>query len=124
MEFIDGVTSKIINFSLDIALENHKAISSNIANSNVEGYQKIKLNFSEALEEVKKFDLTELSRLDGDSITTAIGSYTPSYEFTGDKVKLDSELINLNKNMIYYESLLRAKKGLGSILSSAISGSK
>jgi flagellar basal body rod protein FlgB len=102
MSFLNSPVIASITRELDVCALRHEAYSANIANANVQGYERV---------EVKKLAVTDT----GSKATTPAQMVA-----THDSVKLDQELARLSKNALRYETLLTAYQQTAGILSLAI----
>ncbi|MES1190170.1 MAG: hypothetical protein ABUS47_03710 [Steroidobacter sp.] len=101
MGLLNSLTVAGISRELDVCALRHEAYSANIANANVQGYER--------LEVVKS------------SATDAVGAGAAGKVIsTHESVRLDQELAKLSKNALRYETLLTAYQQTAGILDLAI----
>ena len=124
----ESITTASLSLALDTAALQHRAIAYNIANAGVEGFQPLRLQFSEhlanarnELEQGRK--LTEKTLADLAEPMSELGfSETSGSPF--DRVQLDSEVAKMAQNAVQYQALLRGLSRHLSILSTAVSDGK
>jgi len=100
MSLLNSQAIESIKRELDVCALRHEAYSANVANANVQGYERL---------EVRKFPAS--------SATTTSPAHLIA---THDSVKLDQELAKLSKNALRYETLLTAYQQTAGILNIAI----
>lgn len=107
---------------LDAAQVRHQAITSNIANVDTPGYQRIDLkdDFQAELNRmVATGDVQGMRRLQPE---TAVADPNSSKSGINGKVQLDKELMELNSNALQYETLTQFVSGSLRHLRMAITG--
>ena len=124
MSFLESVTGEIVSKALDFSLYKHGIIANNIANANVKGYAPKRVDFTGAMAQLK--DAVESNNDD-----TQLRSLIPNVsalEWTIDdaalKVSIDKEMVELTKNTLHYQALLRARSELGEIRKMSITGGR
>ena len=90
---------------LDVADLKHQAISSNLANIETPGYRRIDIdaNFETKLKQATKSN--NIDSIGDLKVSLAIDQSVKSVDPDGNNVKLDSELLAMNKNAMTYEFL-------------------
>ncbi|HSW06357.1 flagellar basal body rod protein FlgB [Aquabacterium sp.] len=118
MQIIDPATLDLVSRALSAATMRHGVHASNIANTNVEGFQPARVRFEEQLSHVREslvrgepLKLSDLHAVEASLDTTP----------TASKIELDSEVAAMSANGLHYQALLKAlDKQLG-LMSLAIS---
>ena len=106
---------------LDAAWAKNEVISGNIANIDTPGYKRRVVEFGNLLEEASsnlKSDKTNM----GPGIKVTIDESTDSLRTDGNNVNIDTEMIEMAKNSIYYNLLSQKLTGEIEKLESAIKG--
>jgi flagellar basal-body rod protein FlgB len=110
-----------ISRGLDAAWTKNEVISSNIANIDTPGYKRRVVEFGNLLEEAKSNELSKNgSSTPGVKIT--IDESTDSLRSDGNNVNIDTEMVELAKNSIYYNLLSQKLTGEIQKIESAIKG--
>ncbi|MCC5834376.1 MAG: flagellar basal body rod protein FlgB [Opitutales bacterium] len=107
---------------LDAAQVRHQAITSNIANVDTPGYQRVDLrdDFQAELNRlVANGDTNAIRRLEAE---TAVTDPNSSKSGINGKVQLDKELMEMNRNALQYETLTQFVSGSLRHLRMAITG--
>ena len=104
---------QLLKLGLDAATLRQAAISNNIANLNTEGYHPLKVSFEEQLKGFASSKQSDLS-----SIKPAL-----QVDERG-MVVLDEQMIMLNQNYVYHQSLLKALNGKLELFGTAINDSR
>jgi flagellar basal-body rod protein FlgB len=96
-------TLDLLTKSIDVAALRHSVHASNVANANVDGYQRLEVLFapeSLSAQEIKQMtatDLQEASRTDAEIVASTDG-----------QVRLDEEMAQMAQNALRYQALLGA----------------
>lgn len=122
---ISSVTQTLVNKALDLSSAQQRIIANNIANSGSVGYSPIRLSFDSVMSEVRTMiesqsDASQLEQAIQKIDTTDL----PTVQDLSTKVMLDKEMVLMSENVIRFQSLITAKKGLGGLMKSAINGGK
>lgn len=107
----------LLGKALDAAEQNHRVISQNIANLNTPGYKTQRLSFSDYLRTLRDDESTANPR--------AISTYTPqglAERVDGNNVDMESELSQLKKNALAYQSYTEIMASKLATMRRAISG--
>lgn len=126
MNWLDGVSTTILQKSMDAAWTKTKAVSDNIAHYETPGYKAKKMDFESQLQEIinsRKIDTRA-------EFVNEVKSLTPmltidkslSLNADGNNVDIDSENIELARVQFQYETLNRQLSDHFARLRSAISG--
>ena len=122
---IEAVTKMSLGLALDAAALQYKAIASNIANAQVDGYSRMQVDFSSQLEnarqEISANGTTSLSTLE--NIEPRL-LFQPSFLGGFQKIRIDMEMADLAQNSIHYQALIKGLNRHFSILNSAINEGK
>jgi flagellar basal-body rod protein FlgB len=104
--------------SIDIAALRHSVHASNVANANVDGYQRLEVQFAPELlsaQEMRQMtaaDLQAASRTDPEIAVSTDG-----------QVRLDEEMAQMSQNALRYQALLGAfERTLGTLRTAARDG--
>lgn len=120
MEF-NAITNAIIKAALDTSLVRHATISGNIANANTQGFVPMRVSFENQLATEKS---ALINRQVGPAELERLRTFQPRVEpgdgNVGGKVLLDMEMVNLSKNTLHYQALLKAMGKYTSIVNMAI----
>jgi flagellar basal-body rod protein FlgB len=110
---LNSATSELVLRALDAGVMRHAVHAANIANASVEGYQPLRLEFSEQLAAARS---ALLSRDDA-AAKRAVSLLEPQVapEGAGRPVQLDREVALMMENSVRYQALLGAL-GKGSSL--------
>lgn len=122
---ISSVTQTLVNKALDLSSAEQRIIANNIANSGSVGYSPIRLSFDSVMSEVRTMiesqsDASQLEQAIQKIDTTDL----PTVQDLSTKVMLDKEMVLMSENVIRFQALITAKKGLGGLMKSAINGGK
>ncbi|OGI02702.1 MAG: flagellar basal-body rod protein FlgB [Candidatus Melainabacteria bacterium GWF2_37_15] len=127
MDLLNKREMQITSLALDGLSERHKAITSNIANSNTPGYMKVDVAFEGQLNKILE---SEEAKEQNKEIKNPIGyssfkpsliiSNDPAQSANGNNVNVEMEMAELAKNGMKYNALaaLQAKafKGLSDVI--------
>jgi flagellar basal-body rod protein FlgB len=110
---LNSATSELVLRALDAGVMRHAVHAANIANASVEGYQPLRLEFSEQLAAAR----TALLSRDDAAAKRAVSLLEPQVapEGAGRPVQLDREVALMMENSVRYQALLGAL-GKGSSL--------
>lgn len=120
---ISGPVSLLVRTALDASALKHEAISNNIANINTPGFKSLKVSFEDQLQSLvssEQYKKDDLLRNKMQSVDPYI--YETSLEQQPNQ--LDVEMIDMAKNTIHYQTLLKASRGYGAIVKMAIKEGK
>lgn len=128
IDSLGGVTSDLISLALDASSLRHEIIANNVANVSTPGYAAKHYAFEEVMNQFKieTTGLVDMNRLERDLpiIQEQLASTDAIQARTDPTVKLDFEMVDTAKNVLFYKSLLEASSKRGAILKLAISGGK
>ena len=118
---LNPVTNAIVRMALDASVVRHSAISTNIANANTQGFTPLRVSFEDQLSTEKT---ALLERREGATELARLNSMQPRVEL-GDtsisgKVLIDREMVELSKNTLHYQALIKAMGKNTAILNMAI----
>jgi len=126
MDGIDSITGKAVLLALEAASMRQQVISANIANANVAGYVPLRVNFEGQLDEARRI-LQQQGALDRFSPLEGVRPHVePVSAGAGQpaKVQLDQEMVDLARNALHYQALLKGLSRQMGILTAAISEGK
>lgn len=120
-----GITGSIVEYALDGLSLRHTAIAANIANANSAGYRPLRVSFE-----------NQISALLGQSHTETSASMAPTH-FPAPLVSteppvadalrrnaLENEIVQLNRNVLQYQALIKGLDKYTSTISTAINEGK
>lgn len=120
---LSGPVSDLVLYALNASTMRHNAIANNIANINTPGYRPLTVSFED------KFNQhLAISKLSDDvGLKRALSFSQP--EFVEMKIptgtnQLDIEMVDMAKNTLRYETLIKGLKGYGAITKLAIKEGK
>ena len=123
-------TKGLMKRDLQLIAQKHKAVSSNIANASTPGYKAVKVEFDAQLK--KAVSKNNLRMVETNAKHMASGQSvahvkpditidrTSKGRVDGNTVDLDTEMGNLTKNQIMWNSVLTMKKQYGAIMKRAL----
>jgi len=116
---ISGQVTALVRAALDASSLRHEAIATNIANINTPGFKSLKVSFEDQLQ-----GLVSSGQYKNDEILKNRMKNTKPYIFetTNEQQtnQLDVEMVDMAKNTIHYQTLLKGLRGYGSIVKMAI----
>lgn len=117
-------TIQLLTKAVEGSQTRHKVISSNIANADTLGYKALDVNFQKELK--KAFGRTgEINTNQIQKIEWSKFELTPSQDTEpradGNTVDLGDQLVEMNKNMVIHNTLIRALSAKIEILKTAVS---
>ncbi len=120
---ISGPVNNLVALALNAATMRHDAISNNIANINTPGYKPLRVSFEEQL----KLSLTPSLMRDDVVVKKTLASLRPEIfevESVNQINQLDLEMVEMAKNTLRYETLLKGLSSYGAITKMAIKEGK
>jgi flagellar basal-body rod protein FlgB len=108
IDMISSVGYDLLKVALNATTLRHQAISSNIANSNVKGYQPLRVSFEDQLQGVASKNVTPRIEFDPNTLN----------------VSVDQEMVHMTQNFIHHQALLKALSGKVELMSLAINDGK
>ena len=125
IEGLSGISGEITKLALDVALERHKLIASNIANHKTVGYTQKTLKFEEyfanSLQD-NKFNSENITKEQIATIRKSVLGSNASLISSNNAVDLQQEMVNLAKNTTHYQALLEGLAKKGSMTKMVIKG--
>lgn len=116
---LSGVVGAAVEYALDGLSARHAAIAANIANANTEGYRPQRVSFEELLAEAANGSAAGVANLP----PARVVSDAPA-QGQGAQVALDNELVQLNRNVLQYQALIRGLEKYNATISTAINEGK
>jgi flagellar basal-body rod protein FlgB len=120
---LSGPVSQLVVTALNASVMRHEAIANNIANINTPGYKAQQVSFEDQLQRLMSSDMLK----DDASLKSQLKNVQPFlYEVDaqssvdGQSNRLDLEMVNMAKNTINYQALLKGLRGYGSIVKMAV----
>lgn len=115
---ISGVIGAVVEYALDGLSARHTAIAANIANANTPGYRPQRVSFEDQL-------------ASAGASATSVAGLPPAQTFSeapvasgGARAMLDRELVELNRNVLQYQALIRGLEKYNATISAAINEGK
>jgi flagellar basal-body rod protein FlgB len=122
-EGIEAITTAALGLALDAAALRHQAIAANIANHATEGYVPMKLDFEAQLASARR----NLSgNIDAFALSSVKLELQPVLDANGvpARVQLDTEVADMARNAVQFQTLVRGLNRHFSVLSMAASEGK
>lgn len=107
---------------LDASVLRHTAIASNIANVETPGYKRVDLDPKFESQLVRLLQSGSPQGLDGVQPSLMVDSKSPSVRPDGNNVKIDSEMLSMNRNAMEFEFLAQYMNRSFKRVKTAISG--
>ena len=120
---ISGPVSGLVRKALDASSMKHEVLSNNIANINTPGYKALKVSFEDQLMRLANADLYK----NDDALRNELKNISPYVQQTDLEISatdIDVQMVDMAKNTIHYQTLLKGLKGYGSITKMAIKEGK
>lgn len=120
---ISSVTSDLLSKAMDVCAETHKVIANNIANVDSQQFRPSQVDFKAIFEEARH------SVVDNDTATLSAQvkainpNMLPVQEREDQTIGLDQSMVHLTENTLRFHALADMRKGLGSLMKIAITGS-
>jgi flagellar basal-body rod protein FlgB len=108
---------QMLKVALDGASLRQQVIANNIANSNTENYQALQVTFED--------ELRQAMSTSGDLSASDIAQVTPHVEADPNSyggVSIDQQMVQMSKNFIHYQALLKALNGRIELTNLALTG--
>lgn len=118
---LTGITGTVVEYALDGLALRHTAIAANIANANTPGYRPLQVSFEGQLASVA----AQINNGGGGDVPLSslpapqVATMPPIAQGQGRQV-LEGEIINLNRNVMQYQALIRGLDKYTAMLSTAI----
>lgn len=119
-----GVTGAAIEYALDGLSLRHTAIATNIANANTPGYRPQRVSFENQLASVMSQASAATSSADIGHLPTPRITSDPAFSSSNSRGLIDHEIVQLNRNVLQYQALIRGLEKYTSTISSAINEGK
>lgn len=120
---ISSVTSDLLAKAMDVCAETHKVIANNIANTDSQHFRASHVDFETifagARQSVVDSNTTTLS----EQVRAIDTNVLPVLENEGQTIGLDQSMVQLTENTLRFHALTDMRKGLGSLMKIAITGS-
>lgn len=116
---ISGQVSALVKAALDASSLRHEAIATNIANINTPGFKSLKVSFEDQLQGL----VSSGQYKNDETLKNRMKNIKPYiFETTNEQQtnQLDVEMVDMAKNTIHYQTLLKGLRGYGSIVKMAI----
>ena len=120
---ISSITGDLLAKAMDVCTSTHKVIANNIANINSDHFRASEVDFGAI------FDATKTAVLDDDKAGISAALHTidsnalPVRQSEGEPLSLDQSMVQLTENTLRYHALADMRKGMGSLMKIAITGS-
>jgi len=116
---ITGPVTTLVRTALDASSLRHEAISNNIANVNTPGFKSQKVSFEDQLQAMVGSGQYKNDHLLKEKMES-INPYIYESDNEQQSNQLDVEMVDMAKNTIHYQTLLKGLRGYGSIVKMAI----
>lgn len=117
-----GATGAVIEYALDGLSLRHSAIAANIANSGSAGYRPIKVSFEEQL--ARHLSQSGAGGFTAENIPAPTVRSLAAIPAEARRGALETQVVELNGNVLQYQSLVRGLDKYLSVLSNAINEGK
>lgn len=116
-----NVTKALLKVALDASVMRHQAIANNLANLHSVGYAPLRVNFEEQLGGLRSA-LASGELASAAQVQALRPHVVPDENLASGLTTstIDTELLKLQQNTVYYQSLLRALQKRGAITSLAV----
>lgn len=114
-----GPVASLVSGALDASSLRHEAISTNVANINTPGFKSLKVSFEDQLQGILGGDQYKNDALLKQTLS-GVSPYIFESSIEQQTNQLDVEMVNMAKNTIHYQTLLKGLRGYGSITRMAI----
>lgn len=111
---LSGVTGAMVEYALDGLSLRHTAIASNIANANTLGYRPRRVSFEDQLANVAMSSPASVEQLPPARVLSDPATGVSS------RAVLDNEVVQLNRNVLQYQALIRGLEKYNSTIKTAI----
>lgn len=116
---LSGVVGAVVEYALNGLSARHTAIAANIANANTEGYRRQQVSFEELLVSASSGSAKGVESLPPPRVFTEA-----PLEGQSARATLDNELVQLNRNVLQYQALIRGLEKYNATISTAINEGK
>ncbi|MCW8932933.1 MAG: flagellar basal body rod protein FlgB [Gammaproteobacteria bacterium] len=120
---LSGPVSSLVELALNASAMRHDVIANNIANVNTPGYKPLQVNFEEQINQMMSAEMIH----NDDNLENLISTVTPELieqDYASGTNQLDIEMVNMAKNTLHYQTLLKGLSSYGSITKMAIKEGK
>lgn len=120
-EGIDAVTTRALTLALDAAVLRHQVAATNIANVQTVGYVPQRLSFESQMADAARA-LAARGALDDFALDNLQMRLEPSVDASGQTlpVQLDAEMVELSRNAVHYQALIKGLSRHLALLHSAV----
>ncbi|MFH1453495.1 MAG: flagellar basal body rod protein FlgB [Armatimonadota bacterium] len=119
MDLFSNMNLEILTKALDAASLRNDVISNNIANINTPNYTSRAVAFEDIMKDyiaqAENNNGCQLASYNGGMILNDLASIQPAVYSTGGKVNINTEMSNLAKNQIWYQTIV--SQGIGKMFS-------
>lgn len=112
---LSGVTGAVVEYALDGLSLRHAAIASNIANASTPGYRPQKVSFEDLLAEAAGGSAAAVAQLPAARVFSE-----PLPPGVDARAVLDNEVVQLNRNVLQYQALIRGLEKYTATIGTAI----
>lgn len=122
---LSGITGGIVEYALDGLALRHSAIAANIANANSVGYRPLRVSFENQL-------TNALAQSGGKASPDSAPMHLPPPQVSADlpvsegvrRNALENEIVQLNRNVLQYQALIRGLDKYHSTIATAVNDGK
>ncbi|MBI2308412.1 MAG: flagellar biosynthesis protein FlgB [Rhodocyclales bacterium] len=112
---LSGVTGAMVEYALDGLSLRHAAIASNIANATTPGYRPQKVSFEDELAAAAGGSAATIAQLPAATVVSE--APRPGLDA---RAVLDNEVVQLNRNVLQYQALIRGIEKYTATIGTAI----
>lgn len=120
---ISSVTSDLLAKAMDVCAETHKVIANNIANVDSQQFRANQVDFEAIFESARHAVLDDDTAALSAEVREINPHMLPVHESEDQTIGLDQSMIQLTENTLRFHALTDMRKGLGSLMKIAITGS-
>lgn len=120
---ITSVTSDLLAKAMDVCAETHKVIANNIANVDSQQFRASQVDFEAIFEGARQSVVDNDASTLSEQVHAIDPNMLPVHESEGQTIGLDQSMVQLTENTLRFHALTDMRKGLGSLMKIAITGS-
>lgn len=120
---ISSVTSDLLSKAMDVCAETHRVIANNIANVDSQGFRARKVDFDSIFEGARQAVVDNNQKALSQQVNAIKPDQLPIHDSDDQVIGLDQSMVQLTENTLRFHALTDMRKGLGSLMKIAITGS-
>lgn len=117
---LTGITGLAVGYALDGLSMRHSAIATNIANANSPGYRPMRVSFENQLAGMLAEIKNESSTTSSPNPPPPLVSFEPQVTELLRRNTVENEMVQLNRNVLQYEALIKGLNKYSSTIATAI----